>query len=107
MVLSGHFSLLELRWKIIIDNIMHTLHKKILGFTLTELVITMTIVAITSTLATVYFFQSFSDSRDAGRVTDIDVISKNLDIFYTKRNIYPQPDAPRDVTYSGEVAWTQ
>ncbi len=86
---------------------MYTLHKKILGFTLVELVITMTIVAITSTLATVYFFQNFSDSRDAWRITDIDTISKNLDIFYTKRNVYPNPDKPRDVTYSGSVAWTQ
>ena len=79
---------------------MHILQKKILGFTLTELVITMTIVAITSTLATVYFFQSFSDSRDAARITDIDILGKNLDIFYTKRNLYPTPDSGTDITYS-------
>jgi len=77
------------------------------AFTLIELVIGITIISILGTLATLYFFNSFENSRDSARVTDIENIIKNLEIFRVEKWIYPIPDNATDISYSGAVAWTQ
>jgi len=76
-------------------------------FTLAELIITITIVAILGTISTVYFFDSFSNSRDSARISDFDTITKTLEIFFTEKGFYPHPDSPTEITFNWATAWTQ
>ena len=52
-------------------------------------------------------FDSFADSRDAARTTDIDLIATNLELFFTENARYPSPDDGVDIMHYGGVAWTQ
>ena len=81
--------------------------KKIPAFTLVELLVVMTIVAIISTLGSIYIFGHFADSRDAVRITDISNIEKTLNVYYSSEWNYPTPDLAVDLMYNWSVAWTQ
>jgi len=81
--------------------------KYISGLTLVELIVTVTIIAILWTISAFFFFDSLWSSRDAGRVSDIDTITKAFEVFYTEKWFFPIPDNPTEVTYSWAVAWVQ
>lgn len=78
-----------------------------IGFTLVELVVTMTVVAILGTIATVYVFDSLWKSRDSARVTSINQIIQNMDLFKVDAGRYPEPDNIVVVTHSGAELWKQ
>jgi prepilin-type N-terminal cleavage/methylation domain-containing protein len=56
------------------------------GFTIVELVVVMTIMAILLTLGLVGFANSQANARDADRSADINAIAKGLEIRYTRGN---------------------
>ena len=76
-------------------------------FTLIELVVTMTLVAILWTIAAVYVFDSFWKSRDSARITSIGQIVQNMDLFKIDTGKYPEPDTPTIVTFSWAELWKQ
>ncbi len=76
-------------------------------FTLVELVITMTVVAILWTISTIYIFDAFGNSRDSARITSIGQIVQNMDLFKVDTWRYPEPDNFVVVTYSWAELWKQ
>ncbi len=84
---------------------MYRLNKR--GFTLVELIVVITILAI---LWTIWFIslQGYSVSaRESARISDLATIQKSLDLFYTTENYYPDPTDFISVTYSWSLAWRQ
>jgi len=77
------------------------------AFTLVELIVVITILAI---LGTIWFlsFQGYTVSaRDATRISDLNTISKSLDLFKVQEGFYPNPSNTYEVSYSWSLAWTQ
>ena len=72
-----------------------------------ELVVTMTLVAILGTIATIYVFDSFGKSRDGARITSFSQIEKNMGLFKVNLWRYPEPDNFVSVTFSGAELWKQ
>jgi prepilin-type N-terminal cleavage/methylation domain-containing protein len=73
------------------------------AFTLVELIVVITILAI---LATVWFisFQGHAQSaRDSVRLSDLKSIEKQLSIFVLKNSKYPMPDDAVEITASGTL----
>lgn len=77
------------------------------AFTLVELLVVITVVAILATIATVYFFDNIGDGRDASRKSNFALINENLELFFTQESRYPIPDDSVDILYNGSVAWSQ
>lgn len=63
------------------------MHKK--GFTLIELMIVISIVAVLVSIGTFAYFNSLKRSRDAKRKYDLSHISDALEIFYEDNRHYP------------------
>lgn len=85
---------------------MRTKNTKI-GFTLVELIVVITILAILWTIAFISL-QGYSESaRDSTRVSDMSKIKTTLELFHLNSWRYPEPTDPYDVEYSWELAWTQ
>jgi len=59
------------------------------GFTLMELIIAMTIIAILAGAIIGNFFTSISKGRDARRKQDLESISKALELYYNDNKAYP------------------
>lgn len=70
------------------------------GFTLIELIITITIMTILMTLAVVNLLTSQIDTRDQERRTDIGIIANGLEIYYTSGN--PYTSTPRGYYPGGQ-----
>jgi len=70
------------------------------AYTLVELLVVTTLLAILSTIASIYLFENFADSRDSARIANIDSITKSFDLYFTANGEYPTPDNSVDVTYS-------
>lgn len=81
--------------------------RKTPAFTLAELLVVMALIAILATLSTIYLFGNFEDSRDAVRMSDIQTIWKNLDVYFTQNGEYVTPDSPVDVVHEWQVVWSQ
>lgn len=62
-----------------------------LGFTLVELVVVITILAILSTVWFVYFSDNITSARDSKRLTDISTIETALRSYKQKRGSLPLP----------------
>ncbi|MDA9129089.1 fibrinogen-like YCDxxxxGGGW domain-containing protein [Candidatus Gracilibacteria bacterium] len=77
------------------------------GFTLVELIIVVTILAILGTISVVYFDEYLGSARDATRIADVTQISIALDVHSTNTGSFPEPSNPTNITYSGALAWTQ
>lgn len=76
-------------------------------FTLAELLVITSLLTILSTIATLYLFENFADSRDSARIANLDSLTKNLDMYFTSNASYPTPDNAVDITYSWSVVWQQ
>ncbi len=77
--------------------------KKEFWFTLVELIISITILAILAAIAFMYWSMYVKDTRDAVRTTDMWSVSKALDLYAVKNNwFYPEPDEWIQIIYS----WT-
>ena len=77
------------------------------AFTLVELIVVITILAILWTIAFISFQWYSSNARDGVRISDINNIKQNLGIFITEKWFYPIPDNWTQITYSWGTAWTQ
>ena len=77
------------------------------GFTLTELIVVISILAILATISFISIGNYFSSARDSARSMDIASISKSMELFMVKTNNYPPPDNGKVITFSGGELWTQ
>ncbi len=89
------------------DKLGKCLKKKKSWFTLVELIVVITILAILWTIAFISFQNYTKNSRDWVRIADINLLKKNLEIFITEKWFYPAPDNGTNITYDGWLAWTQ
>lgn len=79
-------------------------------FTLIELIIVIAIIAVLWVSAFLILTQWISKSRDARRISDVNVLKQTLEIGSIKNeaSIYPIPDWELEIkTYWWAVAWTQ
>ncbi len=67
-------------------------HRK--GFTLTELLVVITIIGLLSSIATVSFTSSRMKGRDGRRLADMDTIRKGLEIYNIDNGGYPTDRTP-------------
>ncbi len=78
-------------------------------FTLVELIVVITILAILWTIAFISLQWYSSQARDSKRLSDISNIKKSLELFSLNTWKYPKPDDNFTVSYSWEVLryqWT-
>jgi len=78
-----------------------------LWFTLVELIVTITILAVLWTISFLWFQSYTTYSRDVVCVTDLNNIKSVLEYTYTESWRYPVPDEWSEITYSGWTVWTQ
>ncbi len=80
------------------------------GFTLVELIIVIAIIAVLATSAFMMLTKWLSRSRDARRLSDLDVIHKSLEIWLVDMDntssVDPMPDDSREVSLDGTI-WYQ
>jgi len=77
------------------------------GFTLVELIVVISILAI---LGTVWFIMLWSynkDARDAKRLADLNNLEKAMDLYFINNWNYPDPSWYSLVTYSWAEVWKQ
>ncbi len=77
------------------------------AFTLTELIVVITILAILWTLWFISYGGFVQSARNSQRVSDLKIIERSLSLFITTNNVFPLPDEPIPISYSGSLAWTQ
>jgi len=77
------------------------------AFTLVELIVVITILAILSTIAFISLQWYSEDARDSTRISDINNIKISLELFSLATWKYPLPDNSQDVTYSWSTLWNQ
>jgi len=78
-----------------------------LAFTLIELIVVVTILAILWTIAFISLQWYSASARDSKRLSDIQNIKKSLELFSLNTWKYPIADNPIEVTYSWELVRTQ
>ena len=77
------------------------------GFTLVELIVVITILAILWTIAFISLQWYSKSSRDSVRISDLSAISSSLELFNVAAWKYPDVTDSYDVTFSWSVAWSQ
>ena len=77
------------------------------AFTLVELIVVITILAILWTIAFISLQGYSASARDTRRISDIQNIKKSLELFSINTWKYPFPDSPQVVLYSWDILWTQ
>ena len=82
-------------------------HKNTSAFTLTELIVVITILAILATIWILSFIGYTEKARNSSRISDMKTIEKALSIYKTSSPFFPLPDDPTTITFSGSLAWTQ
>lgn len=77
------------------------------AFTLVELIVVITILAVLWTIAFISFQNYVLSSRDSKRTTDIKNIVKSLELSKLQTWVYPQPGWVTNITFSWATAWKQ
>ena len=77
------------------------------AFTLVELIVVITILAILWTIAFLSFQWYSKDSRDTVRLNDLKTIEKSLELYVTKVWTYPEPSLYAEISFSWSEAWIQ
>jgi len=77
------------------------------AFTLVELIVTITILAVLWTIAFMSFQNYTVYARDVVRVSDLNNMKSVLEYSYTETWMYPEPDTWTGMTFSWAVVWTQ
>ena len=77
------------------------------AFTLVELIVVITILAILGTIAFISLQWYSRDSRDSVRIADVSAMKTSLELFHLDAGKYPLPDDADEVTFSGWVLWYQ
>ncbi len=80
---------------------------KKVAFTLVELIVVITILAILWTIAFLSFQWYSRDARDSVRLADLETIKKSLEMFQIQRWFLPEPSYYWTITYSWAEAWKQ
>ncbi len=81
--------------------------QKIKAFTLVELIVTITILAILWTIAFISLQWYSTSARDSTRLSDLSSMRSSLELFQLDAGKYPIVTNWVDITYSGWVVWTQ
>lgn len=74
------------------------MHKK--AFTLVELIVVITILAVLGTIAFVSFQWYTQQSRNSVRISDVKMIEKILSYYFVENYHYPLPESPYTLSYS-------
>lgn len=77
------------------------------AFTLVELIVVITILAILWTIGFLSFQGYSISARDSARISDISTISKSLELFKIREWYYPNPSGFYNISYSWSLAWRQ
>ncbi len=77
------------------------------AFTLVELIVVITILAILATIGYVYLNNYTIDARDSARVSDMKNIEDTLIAYSIERWEFPEPSDSTNITYSWWIVWTQ
>lgn len=78
------------------------------AFTLIELIVVISILAILWTISFISLNWYSADARDGSRLSDINNIKKSLELYSLKNGKYPLPDNGENVTYGwAVVVWKQ
>ena len=77
------------------------------AFTLVELIVVITILAILWTIAFISLQWYSADSRDSVRISDVWNMKTSLELFHLDAGKYPMPDNADEVTFSWWVLWYQ
>lgn len=77
------------------------------GFTLIELIIVITILAILWTISFIAFLWYTKNARDSVRISDINSMIKSLEIYHIMIWEFPDPSNKYSITYSGSLVWNQ
>ncbi|MDD5198145.1 MAG: prepilin-type N-terminal cleavage/methylation domain-containing protein [Candidatus Gracilibacteria bacterium] len=77
--------------------------RKLRGFTLVELIITISILVILGTISIVSIQNFYESSRDSVRVSDLKSLHQGLSLFQIKSGIYPLPEDSIEVTGNGMI----
>ena len=77
--------------------------QKTKAFTLVELIVVITILAILWTIAFVSLQWYSAISRDSVRISDVSKMKKSLELFHLDAGKYPLPDNYEEVTYSWDI----
>ncbi|MDP2090747.1 MAG: prepilin-type N-terminal cleavage/methylation domain-containing protein [Candidatus Gracilibacteria bacterium] len=77
------------------------------AFTLVELIVVITILAILGTIAFISYTGFSVRSRDGVRLSDIFSIKTSMDLYEIDNGKYPIPSNGINVTYSGAIVWNQ
>lgn len=76
-------------------------------FTLVELIIVITILAILSTVWVISFQKYIKQARDTNRISNLKTIEKWLNVFFVKNTTYPIPDDHNEISASGTIVLYQ
>ncbi|MFK7780687.1 MAG: InlB B-repeat-containing protein [Candidatus Gracilibacteria bacterium] len=82
-------------------------HIKKQAFTLVELIIVITILAILGTIAFISLQGYSTSSRNSVRISDLSTMKTSLELFNLDAGKYPETSTGFDVIYSGSIVWTQ
>lgn len=74
-------------------------------FTLVELIVTITILAILWTIAALSFNQYTSQARDTVRLSDLKTMESALEYYALENSSYPKPHNAKEITYSWAILW--
>lgn len=77
------------------------------AFTLTELIVVITILAILWTLWFISYWGFTKWARNSARISDMKIIQKAVSVYSTAQAELPLPDNATAISYSGATAWTQ
>ena len=76
-------------------------------FTLVELIVVITILAILWAIAFISLQWYSTDARDSARITDISSIRTSLELYHLEAWKYPNPTNWVDITFSWSDVWKQ
>ena len=77
------------------------------AFTLVELIVVITILAILWTIAFISLQWYSKDARNSTRISNMSAIKTSLELFHIDAWKYPDPTELNPVTYSWWLAWNQ
>lgn len=77
------------------------------GFTLVELIVVITILAIVWTIAFITFTDYTVSARNSVRVTDVSSLQRSVEVYYTQTSSLPDPTTPVEITHGVDAVWTQ
>lgn len=77
------------------------------AFTLVELIVVISILAILGTISFLSYGNFSIDARESKRISNLGKIENQLDIFKTEFSRYPEPDNSIDIYASGSLVGKQ